>query len=263
MSPFDGPAQRSPFKKPAAKTAQRVILYGDGGIGKTTLALYAPAPVLIDLDQSAGNILHIHKSPDVMEPTTWNDLMNSLALGSHWNGRTIVIDNLSRAEELASRCVLDTNFGGDAGRFTDFGRGANQTYIKMKALHELLEKHYAAGRSVICLAHAQIEEGINESGDNWKRKSIKLNASANSNTRQLFFTWADTVGYLHMPGKTLANGVRQADQDSRVVAFASGGSIEAKARPAGLTSKRLSTVGTGGGPDSDQAVSFWKSVLGA
>src|SRR3990167_6064968 len=47
-------------------TAERIMIYGAGGIGKSSLALSAPGPVAyFDLDESLPHLLHAMKGLDV------------------------------------------------------------------------------------------------------------------------------------------------------------------------------------------------------
>lgn len=42
------------------------ILYGPPGIGKTTLALSAPKPLLVDLDNGISRVAPQHRTPTVV-----------------------------------------------------------------------------------------------------------------------------------------------------------------------------------------------------
>jgi hypothetical protein len=101
------PAQSAAGKKQvsfgAVKSAggHRVLLYGPGGIGKTTLAAQLPGPVaFIDLDESLP-ILRLDGVHQVNGIAVWQDLRDALASDGWDSIKTIVIDTATKAEELA------------------------------------------------------------------------------------------------------------------------------------------------------------------
>ena len=53
------PAKRYEIKSYAdIKRGEKIIVYGDTGIGKTSLALLAPKPVFLDLDEGGFELRH-------------------------------------------------------------------------------------------------------------------------------------------------------------------------------------------------------------
>ena len=72
-SPPTAPTRnRVAFSKPQSAAGHRVVLYGPGGIGKTTLASHCPGPVVVfDLDESLAR-LKLDNNPLVVE--AWRGL---------------------------------------------------------------------------------------------------------------------------------------------------------------------------------------------
>lgn len=92
------------FGKIQASAGHRVVLYGPGGIGKTTLAAHAPGAVaFFDLDDSLPRLQGNLGTAGVLENIvpvagveTWQDLRSALQ-SDGWDGiRTICIDRVSR-----------------------------------------------------------------------------------------------------------------------------------------------------------------------
>lgn len=67
------------------------IIYGSPGIGKTTLALSAPAPVLIDFDRGISRVNARHRQPTIM-CDTYEEVLADIHSSEMANFQTIVID---------------------------------------------------------------------------------------------------------------------------------------------------------------------------
>ena len=122
-------AERVTFARPALDTGEKIAVYGPGGIGKTSLAASAPGPVVFfDLDDSLGKLARVGAVPgDVLcaPCATWGEMRALLNAADGWQHvRTIVIDTMTKAEELAVAHVLDTvpaDNGRRAERIEDYG----------------------------------------------------------------------------------------------------------------------------------------------
>ena len=67
------------------------IIYGSPGIGKTTLALSAPKPVLIDFDHGVSRVSALHRVPTIM-CNTYEDVQKDVDSPDMKEFETIVID---------------------------------------------------------------------------------------------------------------------------------------------------------------------------
>ncbi|MFQ5410367.1 MAG: AAA family ATPase, partial [Anaerolineales bacterium] len=142
-----------------------MVLYGPGGIGKTTLAATAPGPVaFFDLDDSLPRLrasfseggLKLDVRP-VASASTWQDIRDALHAPGWDEIRTIVIDSATRAEELAVAHTITTvphekreivirrieDYG--------FGKGYSHVFDTFLTLLGDLEQHTRAGRHVILI----------------------------------------------------------------------------------------------------------------
>ena len=68
-----------------------MILYGSPGIGKTTLALSAPDPVLIDFDRGMSRVRSQHRKAAIF-CDTYEDVLNDLASPDMRSFQTVVVD---------------------------------------------------------------------------------------------------------------------------------------------------------------------------
>lgn len=68
-----------------------MIIYGSPGIGKTTLALSAPDPVLIDFDRGMSRVRSQHRKPAIF-CTTYEDVLHDLESPEMKQFQTVVVD---------------------------------------------------------------------------------------------------------------------------------------------------------------------------
>ena len=171
--------------------AQRVVIYGTEGIGKSTLAAQFPDPVFIDTEGSTSNM-------DVKrfgKPTSWTMLMNEIAFVKANPGccKTLVIDTVDWAEQLCVEHVCA--FHGKKG-IEDFGYGNGYTYVReeMGRLLNKLQELVDSGVHVVLTAHSQLRkfERPEEEGA-YDRYELKLGKKTGSQTSPLIKEWADIV----------------------------------------------------------------------
>jgi hypothetical protein len=197
--------------------AQKVVIYGPEGIGKSTFAAEFPNAVFIDTEGSTDNM-------DVArldKPTSWTMLINEIAFikANPTECGTLVIDTIDWAEALAVADVCAQH--GKKG-IEDFGWGKGYTYVQeemgrfLNSLSDLVDM----GINVVLTAHAQIKkfEQPDEMGS-YDRYELKLGQKTGSKTAPLVKEWADMVLFANY--KTLVmttdNGKKKAQGGERVM----------------------------------------------
>ena len=189
---------------------QRIVLYGTGGAGKTTLTCQAPAPLaFFDLDDSLA-ILRPTLPPDVQRKLSrvdcrpaWGDIRQMLHLGGWDSIRTIVIDSVTRAEELAIEHTLATvpKSNGQKARNVedyDYGKGYVHVYDTFLTLLGDLDQHARAGRNIVLICHECAANVPNPRGEDWLRYEPRLQnpASGKASIRLRVKEWADHVFFI-------------------------------------------------------------------
>src|SRR5688572_10475054 len=76
---------------------QKVVIYGPGGIGKSTLASLAPNPIFLDIETSTER-LDVARLDGI---ETWADLRAVIQSDRLDGYGTLVLDSATKAEELA------------------------------------------------------------------------------------------------------------------------------------------------------------------
>lgn len=173
-------------------SAQKVIIYGPEGIGKTTFAASFPHPLFIDTEGST-------KMMDVRrfdKPMSWQMLLEQVeyVIKNPQICMTLVLDTADWAEQLAAKAICDAN---QKKSIEEFGYGKGFLYLQEefgKLLNKLTEvtEH---GINVVVTAHAQLVkfEQPDELGayDKWE---LKLGLKkTEKRTAALLKEWADLV----------------------------------------------------------------------
>lgn len=182
------------------QSAQKVVIYGPEGIGKSTFASHFPEPLYIDTEGST-------KQMDVArmdKPTSWTMLKNQIEYIKSNPGvcKTLVIDTIDWAEQL---CIDDLCARYQKKGIEDFGYGNGYVYEKeefgrfLNSLEEIIEK----GINVVLTAHAQLRKFSqpDEIGE-YDRWELKLGKKTGSQISPLVKEWADMVLFANY--KTMA-----------------------------------------------------------
>lgn len=171
--------------------AQKVVIYGTEGIGKSSLASQFPEPLFIDTEGSTDNM-------DVArldKPTSWIMLNNQIAFikANPTVCRTLVIDTIDWAESLCvdNLCAMHGKKG-----IEDFGYGNGYVYAKeemgrfLNKLQDLIE----IGINVVLTAHAQIRKfELPDEMGSYDKYELKLGKKTSSQTASLVKEWADLL----------------------------------------------------------------------
>lgn len=182
------------------------IVYGEPGIGKTTLAARLPGCLLVDLEDRAG-----HVDMDVVRVDSWLALRATIReiATSDIPHRVIAIDTIDRAQDMASAWLCSER-GWDTLDTPGYGRGYVELRAAMLALANDIMDVIAAGRGVLLLAHAQRQRVEDPAQGEWDRWSVRLHDAPRSSVAAVYIERADIVALAAMAV------VRVSDRDSRV-----------------------------------------------
>lgn len=170
-----------------------VLIYGVPGCGKSTLAALAPGAVVVDLEDGVSRIDGV-KTPLVKDWETFRQVMADLVKDPEFS--TIVIDTLPALEEILIKKIMVEN-GKDPtkGSLADFPYGTGFEALKAKWTHfiSITNAINNAGKNVLCVAHEQVEEVKNPSGENFDRYTI----NCHKKSVPLIVSRMDGVLYAH------------------------------------------------------------------
>ena len=198
--PSSAPRANVAFGAVPVVGGHRVILYGPGGIGKTTLAAGLPGKtVFFDLDESLSRLRDLSGATVVPGIQTWADVRAALQAPG-WDGvSNIVLDSYTKAEELAVAHTLE-NVLAEGKRVSSvegygYGKGYGYVYDTVLPLLADLDRHCRAGRNAILICHDCTCSVPNPSGEDWLRYEPRLQspASGKASIRLRVREWADHV----------------------------------------------------------------------
>ena len=132
------------------------VLYGPPKLGKTTFGGDAPSPIFVCTEKGAENL-----DVDRFEVAkTWEQLldnMKTVASGEH-EYKTVVIDTLNGAVDLASQKVCKEQFKGNwgPGGYYSYGNGPSSTSEEMRRFIPLLNECKERKMLVLILAHTGV-----------------------------------------------------------------------------------------------------------
>ncbi len=167
----------------------RVLIYSQGGVGKTTFAAGIPGVLVIPVEDGEGNLSY----PRLPRPQSYDDVKNAIVelLQTEHSYRALVLDTADRFEPLVHRKVCD-----DRGKPTieDFGYGKGYTFADPLWL-ELFRGFDALraqkGMSIVVLAQSEIKTIEDPVIGAYDKVITKLHKRADA----LLYEWCDVCGY--------------------------------------------------------------------
>jgi len=205
------PRKKVAFGQVSTTAGHRIVLYGPGGIGKTTLATQLPGPVaFVDLDESLARLkgyLTAHGRMENIMPVasvmTWTELRLALQSDGWDKIKSIVIDTGTKAEELAVAHTLGTvphEKGQKCNSVEDYGygKGFGHVFDTFLPLLADLDRHCRAGRNVAVICHDCTSTVPNPAGEDWLRYEPRLQSpgSGKASIRLRVREWADHVLFM-------------------------------------------------------------------
>jgi phage nucleotide-binding protein len=181
------------IKKPSeieAKKTISMLVYGQPGLGKTTLACSAPAPVLFDYDGGVGRIHGSHRI-DTVQIRSWEDTNEAMIevrdAGCY---KTIIIDTVGKMLDHVVEYIRNTQptYIQRDGSLSLKGYG-----LRKQMFTDFIRNLQMMGLNVIFVAHEKEEK----QGDLTVKRA---DAGTASNANDLFKD-LDLVGYMSALGK--------------------------------------------------------------
>ena len=200
------------------QAAQKVVVYGPEGIGKSTFASQFPDPLFIDTEGSTTH-MDVARLP---KPSSWTMLLEEVryVINTPSLCKTLVIDTADWAETL---CISEICARNHWSGIEDPGYGKGYVYLadEFGKLLNLLSELTERGINAVITAHAMMRkfEQPDELGayDRWELKLQKK-------TAPLVKEWADMVLFanyktlvINVDGKGAQKGKNKAQGGQRIM----------------------------------------------
>ena len=179
------------IKKPNELTQTKIklkgLIYGEPGIGKTSVALSAPKTLLIDFDNGLRRVAKQYQT-DSVQIESYQNLLDILEKEDISNYETIVIDTLGKMVDRIGDWLAMSN---PKIKQAD-GQLAMKGWGNIKAeFQRILKVLESKNKSVIFIAH----EKEDKNGDETKKRPDVAGSSGKDIVKEL-----DFMGYMSMRG---------------------------------------------------------------
>lgn len=179
------------IKKPNELTQTKIklkgLVYGQPGVGKTSLALSAPKPLLIDFDNGLRRVAKQYQT-DSVQIESYQDLLDILTKEDISAYETIVIDTLGKMIDRIGDWLAESNPKVKQADGQLSMKGWGNVKNEFQRLLKLLE---GKNKSAIFIAHEK-EEKV---GDDVMKRPDVAGSSGKDIVKEL-----DFMGYMSMKG---------------------------------------------------------------
>lgn len=180
------------FKQPselATTSTLKVLVYGQPGLGKSTLALSAPKPVLFDFDGGVQRVAKAFQCP-TLQVESWEQAIQALdeVESGEVDCRTIVIDTVGKMLDYMADYIMrnDSKMKMRDGSLQLKGYGVLKTMFV-----NLLKRISMMGKNLVFVAH----EREDKDGDTRIVRPDMIGSNLGSLLKEL-----DLVGYMQAAG---------------------------------------------------------------
>lgn len=198
------PSRTNTVRRGKGASGEKVVIYGPGGVGKTTacalLAELGVEPLFIDIGDSTS---HMDVSKVDPAPTTFSDVRHILHDQELLSGfGAVVIDDFTTLEELARAWTLENVPHEKGHKVTSiegygFGKGYVHTFETFLTVLADLDAIARSGKHVIATAHEQTVNVPNPNGEDWLQYQPRLMSTRQAQLRERVKEWCYHLLYVN------------------------------------------------------------------
>jgi hypothetical protein len=207
----NAPAPPSAVKTPAKQFSvapwlnngqgEKIIIYGNSGQGKTTLAAMAPDPVFIGCDDGGRKIVNPKTGQPVLHVPgieTFGDVRAALQSSVFDDHASVVVDTVTMLQHWALPYMFATIPHEKGTRATSiegygYGKGYRHLFDLMHMVLADCDRLVRMGKNVILIAQEAALAETNTAGENYLKSGPNLHHSDKQSVRKDYIEWADHV----------------------------------------------------------------------
>ena len=199
------------LSKPTGSRPIIATLYGEGGMGKTTLASMFPSPVIIRTEDGTASIQgneNVSMFPLARSVSEVFSAIESLATQDH-QFKTLIVDSVTQLATMIEHEIVAQDPKAQSINQANGGYGAG--YVAASEQHRKIrewagELAYQKGMNVIFIAHADTETMDLPDLDQYTRYTIRMNKKSIPH----YTDNVDLVGLIRL--KTIVTGMNDKKQ---------------------------------------------------
>lgn len=177
--------------------APRLIVYGVEGFGKTTLAAYAPDPLILMSRQETGYDTLLSRGLVPAVPAervdSWPDLLDWLddLIADSQGRKTLVLDAMGGFERLCQEYTCERHFKNDWSEtgFAGYQKGYDASLTEWLTMLARLDQLHRQGIVVLITGHARVATFKNPQGPDYDRFCVDCHWKIWSAT----YRWVDAA----------------------------------------------------------------------
>jgi len=235
------PPTRTVISKPAKtfsvgtgqgrKMGEKILIYADTGMGKSTLASMAPDPIFIDPDNGCTDLINPTTGTKVKRvqdengnpPSDFDDIRSALHDFSLYDDReTVVLDNATVIQDAAVPYMLAT-IPNDKGTLMKnivaygYNKGYQHLYDTMKLILQDCDMLCQRGKNVIIIAQSAPNKVSNPGGEDYLREGPRLYSSKDANIEALYCEWASHILRIDYQGVWAGKDKKATGDTTRII----------------------------------------------